>query len=251
MRRLRVGLELWGQLLREKDRVPVAALARRTKRLARLVGQVRDRDIVLELLERTRPSDPDPAEARSFQQFWGRLKDEARTSRELLRAFLTTERDAGLLRSIAESLKVTPRAHAAADLARLMAEENRARHDKVRRAHRRASERPSSERLHRLRIRLRQLRHVSELTRSVVPAAAHPIPTSFRKLQDRLGELHDLDVALATLEPSLDRSAWAADLRKVRRRVRVSARRELDRLTAGSRPGTSSPRGPGRRPPWP
>jgi CHAD domain-containing protein len=235
MRRLRVGLELWGRLLAANDRATVATLARRVKRLARLVGQVRDRDIVLDLLQHTHPRGASAAETQRFHQFWGRLRDDSRTGRELLRAFLTSERESGLFRSIEESLALRPRSSAAADLTRAMAKENLDRHEKVRRAHRRASERASSVRLHRLRIRLRQFRHISELTRSVEPTAAHRVPAVFRRLQDRLGALHDLDVALATLDPELNRSPWAAGLRKVRRLTRTAARGELDRLAALNR----------------
>ncbi len=251
MRRLRVGLELWAQLLPPKERDAVATLGRRLKRLARLVGEVRDRDIVLELLEQARPRAADPLETRRFHQFWGRLRDDSRTGRELLRAFLTTEREAGLFRAVAQALETPPRPSAAAELARLMAAENRTRHEKVQRAHRRATRRPSSDRLHRLRIRLRQLRHVAEITRSVEPASAHRIPAVFQRLQDRLGKLHDLDVALATLDPDLNRSPWASDLRRVRRRTRTAARIELERLSAGGRGRAAPAGGAGRRPEWP
>ena len=240
MRRLRVGFELWGRLLPAADRAEAATLARRLKRLARLVGQVRDRDVVLALLDRARPGRGRPGESARFHEFWGRLRDDSRTGRELLRAFIRTERDAGLFREIGATLRRAPRARADTDLARLMADENRSHHEKVRRAHRKASERPSSERLHRLRIRLRQLRHVAEITHSVEPAAAHRIPVSFRRLQDRLGVLHDLDVTLSTLDPDLERSDWAEALKRARQRVRHSARLELDR-TAGAVAGSVAP----------
>lgn len=230
MRRLRVGLELWGRLLRATDRAEVEVLARRLKRLARLVGEVRDRDIVLDLLERPHPRGIGESELRRFHRFLGRLRDDARTARELLRAFLTTERDAGFFENLRRALDLPPRRGGLRDLDRLMAEENRERYAKVHRAHRRASARPSSERLHGLRIRLRQFRHVSELTRAVAPVAAHPVPAVFRRLQDQLGKLHDLDVALATLDPDLERSPWAAQLRELRRKARTATRGELGRL---------------------
>lgn len=245
MRRLRVGLELWGRLLSAADRATVTTLSRRVKRLARLVGQVRDRDIVLDVLQHTRPRGATALETQQFHRFWGRLRDDSRTGRELLRAFLTSERESGLFRSIEEALSLRPRSSAASDLTRAMARENVDRHEKVRRAHRRASEKASSERLHRLRIRLRQFRHVAELTRSVEPMVAHRVPVVFRRLQDRLGKLHDLDVTLATLDPELDRSPWATGLRKVRRLTRTAARAELDRLALPNRrpPPGGRPRG--------
>jgi hypothetical protein len=192
----------------------------------------------------------DPVEAQRFHQFWGRLRDDSRTGRELLRAFLRTERDAGLFRYIGDTLRLRPRPTATTDLSRLMALENRTHDEKVRRAHRRASRRPSSNRLHRLRIRLRQLRHVSDLTRTIEPRAAHPIPVVFRRLQDRLGRLHDLDVALATLDPELDSSPWASDLRKIRRRVRTAARTELQHLGSLAPDRSAPPKSAGRRPTW-
>jgi CHAD domain-containing protein len=242
MRRLRVGLELWSRLVPARDRESMRTLIRRVKRLAGLIGQVRDRDVVLELLERTRRVGSGAPESRTFHRFWVRLRDDSRVGRELLRAFLRTEREAGLFRSVADAIGRTPRSATPAAVGRLIAEENRAREERFRRAHRRARRRPTSVRLHRLRIRLRQWRHVAEITGTVAAGAARPIPPSFRRLQDRLGRLHDLDVALATLDPDLDGSPWAARLRQERRGSRTAARLQLDRLVL------PPPRPPGAAP---
>ncbi len=231
MRRLKVGLDLWGRLLRVDDREAVRALARRVKRLARLVGEVRDRDVVLDLLERTKPVGARPNDARAFHQFWGRLRDDSRTKRELLSAFLRTERDGGLLREIGATLDLRPRPSAGATLERLVAAEHLARDQRLARAHRRARARPSSARLHRLRIRLRQSRHLTELARPPGPTPAGHGPAAFRRLQDRLGVLHDLDVALATIDPELAGSPWTVELERSRKRARTAARAELSRFS--------------------
>lgn len=52
MRRLRTGLALWESLLPSAERELLHPLDVRIKRLSRLVGRIRDRDIALSLLQR-------------------------------------------------------------------------------------------------------------------------------------------------------------------------------------------------------
>jgi CHAD domain-containing protein len=245
-RRLRLGIGLWSRVLPARDREVAAPVERRAKRLARLVGEVRDRDVVLALFEELPASGASADETGQFHRFLARLRDDARTGRELLRASLRTERDAGLFLEIRALLRHRPSPRGAAELRRLIAGESGAHHARVRRAHRRASRRPTAERLHRLRIRLRQLHHANELIRLVDHQAPVRIPLAYRRLQDHIGHLHDLDVALATLDPDLDRTSWAERLRRVRRRSRKEVRAELERLalsparSPGPRPGARS-----------
>lgn len=229
-RRLRLGIGLWSRVLPAHDRETAGPLARRTKRLARLVGEVRDRDIVLALFEGLSGSGASAGEIELFHRFLARLRDDARTGRELLRASLRTERDAGLFLEIRALLQRRPSPRGATELRILISGESGVHHARVRRAHQRASRRPTAERLHRLRIRLRQLRHANELIRLVDPHAALRIPNAFRRLQDHIGHLHDMDVALATLDPDLERSPWAERMRRTRRRTRRQVRAELERL---------------------
>jgi CHAD domain-containing protein len=253
MRRLHLGLALWGRLLARRDREVLRPLNQRVKRLGRLVGQVRDRDVVLELLEEVQDAPAPREEARRFHQFLSRLRDDGRIGRELLQAFLRTERDAHLLDQIRVSLDVSPPSTAARNLRHLLTDEHSSRWDRVRRAHRKARRRPSVDRLHRLRIRVRQLRHASDLVGVVDPKVARSIPVAFRRLQDHLGRLHDLDVAQLSLDVDLVDSPWGTALRARRRTERRAARRALATLAvAGPRPtlrrtASSTPGGRVRR----
>jgi CHAD domain-containing protein len=242
LRRLRLAVDLWSRLLPAKYRELARALTGRVRRLARLVGEVRDRDVVLALFDRVADRAADPEETRQFHRVLGRLRDDARTGRELLRASFRTERDAHLFDAIDGVLNLRPTPLAAQQLRRLLGEEHQAHHERVRRAHRRASHRPSAARLHRLRIRLRQLRHLAELAQTVDPGVGPRIPVAFRRLQDLLGRLHDLDIAIATLDPELDRTPWADQLRSIRRRTRREARTSLERLATSPNRSASSGR---------
>jgi len=119
-RRLRLGIELWVRVLPARDREVGLPLERRTKRLARLVGEVRDRDIVLALFEEVPGAGARPEETEEFHRFLARLRDDARTGRELLRASLRTERDAGLFVEIRSLLERTPSPRGASELRTLI-----------------------------------------------------------------------------------------------------------------------------------
>lgn len=227
MRRFRLGLLLWERLLSARDREALRTLTQRVKRLTRLAGQVRDRDVVLALLEKVKTVRGAPEETRRFQRFLARLRDDGRTGRELLRAFLRSEQDAHLFEELRSALDRPARVSAATELRHIVSDVTDERHRKVRQAHRRARRRPTPDRLHRLRIRVRQFRQLSELTARLVPRHGPPLPRGLRQLQDRLGHIHDLDVALASLDADLVRSPWASALRRNRRRARKLARTGL------------------------
>lgn len=248
MRRLHLGLAVWSRLLGRREREALRPTAQRLRRLGRLVGQVRDRDVVLGLLDsvETTPSDRD--EGQRYHAFQSRLRDDSRTERELLQAFLRTERDAGLFDTISGLLDVAPPRTATARLRQMLHEEHDHRWERVQKAHRKARRRPSVDRLHRLRIRVRQLRHISELTSVVDPTLGRAVPVAFRRLQDHLGRLHDLDVAVLTLDLDLVDSPWGRALGERRRRERQAARAALAALSLVRRaPSRARPAGPPRR----
>jgi len=83
-------------------------------------------------------------------------------------------------------------------------------------------------RLHRLRIRVRRLRQVSDLTSAVDPTSDPSLAHSLRRLQQHLGHLHDLDVLLRELDPPLKEMAWAEALREERRRQRKAIVKVLE-----------------------
>ena len=249
LRRLAGGLAVWGELLVPRDAADVRPMIRRIRRLARLVGRVRDRDVTLGLLEPLLAARGGASESVALRGFLGRLREDGRTGRELLRAFLTTERRGGLLDQVRASLGRPVRAGAREQIVEIFHDEWQVHRRKMHKAHRKARKHPSSERLHRLRIHIRRWRHLSSLadiTKIPVPA---PIEPGLRSLQDRLGRLHDLTIALTSMPPELSASAPAHRLGATLAREEAAIRRMLDRR-AKARTGRRTVRrraGPPRR----
>jgi CHAD domain-containing protein len=229
-RRLGVLLRVWALVLPPGAADELRPLARRLKRLTRIVGQVRDRDVILTLVGSAGPAGTSDHELREAHRFLSRVRDEASTGRELLRVHLRTEADGGLFRSLRELARRPGRRREISRLRPKLVAELSDRRRQVRRAHRKARRRPTPVRLHGLRIRLRRLRHLQELTDSLGVTSSTGVPAALRRLQDRLGRIHDLDLALAALGPTLRRSAWTRELRELRRDERARAERTIARL---------------------
>lgn len=228
LRRLRTGLGVWQELLDTADGEQLGPLRARIRRLARLVGQVRDRDVALGLLDEVANQAGSDLELERLRQYRTRLQDDARTGRELLRAFLRSERQARLFDQVGHALKTRRRAIRADRLRRVLTQHHEAGRERVVSAHRKARRRPSMGRLHRLRIRVRRLRQVSDLTSAVDPTSDPSLAHSLRRLQQHLGHLHDLDVLLRELDPPLKEMAWAEALREERRRQRKAIVKVLE-----------------------
>jgi CHAD domain-containing protein len=254
MRRLRTGLGVWEELLLSADRVPLRPLDQRIRRVTRLVGQVRDRDVALGLLEGVAHHVASRKELDQLNRYRARLRDDARTGRELLRAFLRAERQALLLDHVSEAVRDRSRTIRGSRLRRALAKHEVRERENVAAAHRRARKRPTMNRLHRLRIRVRRLRQWSDLATAVDPDWNDALANSLRRFQQHLGRLHDLDVLLLDLEPSLRKSGWAERLRKERRLQRRAILETLESLrlsralappaqrsSRGSEPGPSGP----------
>ncbi len=227
MRRLRTALGIWGEILGAAGQAELRPLIGRLRRLTRLVGQVRDRDVTLGLLEGVAERPSSDEEREQLRQYRTRLADDARTGRELLRAFLRSERQARLFDLVAEGFDRKPRVRSSAQLARVLTDHQRRGHAKVASAHKKARRRPSMDRLHRLRIRVRRLRQISELASAVDPEHDPAVAESLRRLQQHLGRLHDLDVLVQDLDPALKGAAWARALRRERRRQRKAIAKVL------------------------
>jgi len=230
MRRLRTGLTLWEALLPGAERDLLHPLDVRVKRLSRLVGRIRDRDIVISLLERYGGKRATKRDRERLERYRSRLRDDARTGRELLRAFLRSERQARLLDDIGERLRSLPREGSFSDAHRAVALAHTRTHENLRRAHKKALRRPSMERLHRLRIRIRRARQFSDLAVAVDPGHEPRFPSSLVRLQKNLGDLHDLDLALASLDDDVQRTEWANRVREERRRRRREVVKDLESL---------------------
>lgn len=246
LRRLASGLAVWGHLVSQPQQEGVREVSRRIRRLARLVGRVRDHDVTASLLLPAGRGMPNHR-LTSWDKFLGRFREDTDTGRELLRAFLRTERQGGLFDRTRGFLDLSPRADASRGLHRILAEERRRRQGRVRKAHRKARREPNTERMHRLRVRIRQWRHFSSLELAARATVHHPPPPSWQRLQDRLGRLHDLDVALATVPEELAAESPARRLRDRRRELRRSVRTSLERIAARPDRATAWARGSGDR----
>jgi CHAD domain-containing protein len=243
MRRLRHALGLWESVLRPRDRTLMKPLDRRLGRLARLVGRVRDRDVMIALIEGGSLPTPRAADAPLVARLRARWRDDARTGRELLRVFLRSERDAHLFEQLSATLTLPPRPEGVPSLPALLDQEEAARRERVRVAHRRARRKGSMARLHRLRIQVRRLRHLGELRGELDPSRPRLPPPVVRKLQSELGRLHDLDIVLDGIGAQLSAREWGESLRRERRRLRRSIETSLHRHGWPWRP--SSLPGPG------
>jgi CHAD domain-containing protein len=228
MRRLRTGLALWEALLPSAERDLLHPLDVRIKRLSRLVGRIRDRDISLSLLQRFHKGRADRRDLLRLARYRIRVQDDARTGRELLRAFLRSERQAHLLDDVAERLRSLPRSGSFRDPQRAVALAHARTHENLRRAHHKALQNPSMERLHRLRIRIRRARQFTDLAVSLDPRHERGFSTSLARLQKDLGDLHDLDLVLVGLDDEVRKTAWADALREERRRRRREILRTLE-----------------------
>jgi CHAD domain-containing protein len=225
LRRLRIGVSVWARLLPKTSRTELKGYDRRLKRLARLVGGVRDRDVALGLLaDRSLPRGT--RERVRLIQVRRRLGDDARVGRELLRVFLRAERDAGLFEGIRAGLHVNPPRNRVQHLSGYLAEIRDEGRREVQEAHRRARRKPSTRRLHSLRIRMRNWRHLSDLSTTLTTAKPTPPPPPLRALQRRLGRLHDLEVAEDLARPARG-THWAQTLEEEQRRQRRRIVRQL------------------------
>ncbi|MGP8073187.1 MAG: CHAD domain-containing protein [Thermoplasmata archaeon] len=225
LRRLRVGLDVWSRASAPGLRLDLRSFDRRLRRLARLVGGVRDRDVALNLLAQG-PSDLPSRERSQVRRLRVRLADDARIGRELLRASLRAERDLGLFEGLRAGFHVPPSARRGRALRAYLDEVRDERQEAIREAHKKARRNPSSRRLHRLRIRVRNWRHIADLASVLETAQPMTVARPLRSLQARLGRLHDLDVVedltATAASPSLSRA-----IRKERRRQHESLVRQL------------------------
>lgn len=229
LRRLRTGLAVWDELVPPTHRDRLATSDRRLRRLAQLVGQVRDRDVAVDLLGSVEEAARRRQDRERLERYRARLRDDAKTGRELLRALLRSDRDSRLFDEVGAFLAEPVRAGATREIQRRLSEHRLRGHEKLVAAHKKARKRPSMNRLHRLRIRVRRLRQITDLAGAIDPATTRPIAGALRNLQQGLGRLHDLDVLLQRLDPTFRATRWARALRKERRRQR---RRVVARLDA-------------------
>jgi CHAD domain-containing protein len=225
LRRLRVGLGVWRRASSRQQQEALTGYDRRLKHLARLVGGVRDRDVALDVLADAPGSLPS-RDRRILRRLRAHLTDDARIGRELVRATLRSERDLGLFDGIRTGFQTLPPARRAQALGQYLEEVHQEGQEKVRLAHRKARRKPTSRRLHQLRIQVRSWRHLSDLAAEIDPTYGIPQARPLRALQSRLGRLHDLDV-VEDLTAEAAPPTWSRAIRKERRRQQLKVVREL------------------------
>ncbi|MCI4369395.1 MAG: CHAD domain-containing protein, partial [Thermoplasmata archaeon] len=210
LRKLRTELRPFRRALTAGARERASHLDRRLARLSQVVGEVRDFDVRLSLLKAT-PLRGVPDEARDeVQEAEARLREDARTGRELLRAYARTEMESGLVHGMSElvapgaELRHLARASRAIDRALSRSSE------RAERALVRSRRRASPGRLHSLRVAIRRARYLTDLSNAVRPEKARGFPVTLVHLQGELGRLHDLDVLSDYLEQLGTGGDWAA-----------------------------------------
>ena len=238
LRELRVTHRLLVPL--PKGGVAEDATDRRLQRLAGRVGEVRDRDVAIDILLRS-GGNVGGKLRRSLQ---ARLRHEGDVGRELLRATARVEMEHRLLQTVIRDVSSAP-VPGPAQLRHEMESALAQHHARVVRLFRRALRKPSTRRLHRLRIALRNARALRTLVGKVTGHPADSVPADLDKLQRALGRLHDLDMVaerIAALPSGDNLDPWEREWRRARKteRIRVLARmqrkrtrKSLDWLTLG------------------
>ena len=223
LRELRVTHRLLVPL--PKDGAEEDVTDRRLRHLAGLVGEVRDRDVAIDLLLRTGRG----KDGRLRQSLQTRLRHEGQIGRQLLRAEARTELDRHLLQTVIRDVSSA----SVPDPARLRHEMEAAltrHHATVLRTFRKALQNPSVRRLHRLRIAVRNARAIRTLVGRVTGHPAKSVPAELDKLQRAFGRLHDLDMVaerIAALPPGENLKRWEREWRRARKTAR---RRVLTRM---------------------
>jgi CHAD domain-containing protein len=243
LRSLRVGFAIWPRAKDSAAAQPSAA--RNLRRVARLVGEVRDRDVAMGLLFRPRSGARPHAVALSVSR---KLEQEARVGRELLRSVARAELRDRLFDRVALAVTGAPSPRPSR-LARSLESHRVLRQRKLDRALRRALRKPKTRRMHRLRIALRNARTLHDLSGRVRGGPPPPMPPKLRSLQTELGQLHDLDLLdarLRSLPASKSREGWISSLRTQRRNRRRRILEQLRRRKVQSAMRSLLPRPPSR-----
>jgi CHAD domain-containing protein len=231
LRRLRVEYRVLSGRFPSALKGHARALDRRLAELARRVGEVRDSDVQLHLLEEAARREGSRSLRFSHEELLRRFADDARTGRELLRAYVRAEHESELLEELGRTIEsgrpvggsLSPRL-----LERVLDRER----DRLARAFRRARRRPSVPRTHRLRIRLRRYRYLLELVGTLPGPPPESYPARLDRLQRDLGRVHDLDLLtdwIDGLPPEVRDAEWARGLRREHREARRELRNDLDR----------------------
>jgi CHAD domain-containing protein len=232
LRRLRREYSVWSSLLSPTLQGKAKQYDQRLRHLARVVGDVRDRDVGLRLLTPPPhlPRRADLIESLGPLRQW--LSREGRVGREYLQSQLQIELDRGTFDAVRTDTLRPLSSRQLSRFRRVVVEEIRAHRRRHRKAHRRAIRKPSTRRLHEFRRILRASRYLHDSLHRESDEARDEVPKAVRALQDSLGTLHDMDVMLQWLAhapPSAGRKKWERQVRKERRQLRDSTLERMRR----------------------
>jgi CHAD domain-containing protein len=202
-RRLRASLQATARVYNEKL---VKQLRKRLRRLARAIGEVRDRDVLLMRLradlEKLPEAEPERAQLSGVIDALQQERDRAHVQ---LLVELQHKRTAKTLQSLNHFL-LCPLEEIWADtgelplLVRHHAGSTIWQHFEEVLRFQTILAQASSDQLHELRITSKHLRYTLELFEPALPSNAEDMIDRVKALQEHLGELHDADVAIAYLQ---------------------------------------------------
>jgi CHAD domain-containing protein len=190
-RRLRAALRLGPA---EPVAKPRNRIGKKLRRLGRVLGRPRESDVNVAILENRLPGARPPL-APAIELMLG-FEHERRTA---ARAKMLRRLEKIDLDEIGRRLSPAPRRPAEGrwllPLDRFAAQQIELARAELEKLWARASERPSDENLHALRIAVKKFRYLVEiLAPALVPRRRGPALARLRSLQDLLGDLHDLSV---------------------------------------------------------
>jgi CHAD domain-containing protein len=236
LRRLRVEYRLLRDRFTPSLRGHARSLDRRLGELSRRVGEVRDADVQLNLIEEAARAEGTSELRFSHEDLLRRFGDDARTGRELLRAYVRAEHESELLVEIGRTLE--PAAGPANRITRTILDHVLERErGRLRRSFKKARRRPSVPRTHGLRIRLRRYRYLLELVGTLPGPKPDRYAPRLVQLQRDLGHVHDLDLLtdwIDGLPPDVRGSDWAGAIRREHREARRALRKDLDRSSVAA-----------------
>jgi CHAD domain-containing protein len=223
VRRLRALLRAARPML---DRDWVTDLRAELKWLGAALGQVRDLDVLLDHLEREAAALP-RADMEAFATLYAALAQRRQAARGLMLGALREERYTTLLDRLERELADPPRDGDEIQPAKLAAKEFRRLRRKMRSL---SSDSPDQE-LHAARIAVKRARYAAELAAPSSGKRMRKLVSSYKELQDVLGDHQDAavaedavrEVAIATGKAP---AALAAGMIVERQRARRSAARE-------------------------
>jgi CHAD domain-containing protein len=225
VRQMRTAIRRLRSVLRAAPTVVGAEtepLRRELDWLGDVLGSVRDLDVFGDYLRSELASLP-AAESQAVLRVLERLESQRARATKGAAAALASARYTRLRKGLAKALG---RSHPADEDVSLVAVARR-RFKKLRKAVKALPERPSDEKLHAVRIRVKRARYAAELAEATVGRPARRFAKQAGRVQDILGEYQDAAVADARLRSlgtarrnGLDGSAMARLIERQRRRRR-------------------------------